>query len=70
MSILESPAEDGQPRRGQAEKPLFIPVILGTPRKGRFSEPLEKELGGVITEFHTCPGCRFIVQRLLAGESG
>ncbi len=33
-------------------------------------DSLEKELGGVITEFHTCPGCRFIVQRLLGGESG
>ena len=32
-------------------------------------DPLEKDLGGAITEFHTCPGCRFIVQRLLGGES-
>jgi hypothetical protein len=33
-------------------------------------DPLEQELGGVISEFHTCPGCRFIVQRLVGGESG
>jgi hypothetical protein len=34
-------------------------------------DSLERELGGSIAEFHTCPNCRFIVERLLreAGRS-
>ena len=31
--------------------------------RGRM-DSLENELGGSITEIHTCPGCRFVLQTL------
>ena len=37
----------------QSEKPLFIPVILGTPRQGRYSEHVARF---VIAEMARLPG--------------
>jgi NAD(P)H-dependent FMN reductase len=34
-----------------SEKPLFIPVILGTPRKGRYSEHVAKFVAGEMARF-------------------
>jgi hypothetical protein len=28
------------------------------------TDPSDLGLGGVVEEFHTCPGCKFIVKRL------
>ena len=48
----------GAPMNRHAEK-----VDFSAPRDRMDS--LERELGGSIAEFHTCPNCRFIVERLL-----
>jgi hypothetical protein len=46
------------------ERPLFIPVVLGTARKGRaYTAALEQpgaadpEFDGIVEEVHTCPAC-------------
>jgi hypothetical protein len=40
-------------------------IDYSVPAEG--SASIELGLGGAITEFHTCPACRFIVQFLVGG---